>query len=158
MLASSLSEPSSDSPEEGKCSLEASDDLALSPDCPLVLDSSIDASQASSDEYAQLQLSILKATLLATSIAVVISASFFELPTTTSLLVGAISGILYLRLLARSIEKLGVGSKNVSKIQLVIPIVLIIAVSRLPVMEVKADKKRLPKLCPTRPVPDENRY
>lgn len=45
---------------------------------------------------------------------------------------GSFSGILYLRLLARSIGKLGKSSKTVGKVQLIIPVLLVLVVSRLP--------------------------
>ena len=52
-----------------------------------------------------------------------------------SLLVGALSGVLYLRLLARSIGKLGTSSKSVGKIQLIVPVLLVLAVSKLSQLE-----------------------
>jgi ATP synthase protein I len=49
-----------------------------------------------------------------------------------SLLLGAFSGILYLRFLAKSIGSLGKNSSTVSKFQLIVPVLLILAVSKLP--------------------------
>jgi len=87
------------------------------------------------DEYAQLQLSIYKATLAVAAFAVLITAMIFGLEPSISLLVGALSGLLYLRLLARSVGKLGKSSKVVNKIQLLVPVLLVLAVSRLPQLD-----------------------
>ena len=51
------------------------------------------------------------------------------------MLVGALSGSLYLRLLARSIGQLGKGSNAVGKIQLVVPVLLVLAVSKIPQLD-----------------------
>ena len=69
--------------------------------------------------------------MLVSALAVAITAFFFESQVAISLLIGALSGVLYLRLLARSIGKLGTSSKSVSKIQLVVPGVLVLAASKL---------------------------
>ena len=83
----------------------------------------------------QLQQRIFKATLFVSALAVAITAFFFDFHTSLSLFVGALSGVLYLRLLARSIGQLGRSSKSVSKIQLLVPIILVLAVSKLPQLE-----------------------
>jgi ATP synthase protein I len=64
-----------------------------------------------------------------------VTALVFDLHIASSLLVGAVCGVLYLRLLARSVGKLGKASKSVSKIQLLVPVLLVLAVSRLPELE-----------------------
>jgi len=87
------------------------------------------------DEYAQLQMRILASTLFLSVISIGITAIFFDLQTTTSLLVGCLFGVLYLRLLARSIEKLGTSSKQVSKIQLLVPVLLVLASAKLPQLD-----------------------
>ena len=48
-----------------------------------------------------------------------------------SILIGAIAGIFYLRLLAKSIGKLGTESSGVSKLQLLVPVCLFIFASKL---------------------------
>ncbi len=101
----------------------------------LNLDSSGESSSTSLDEYVQLQRRIFHTTLIVSVFAVSISAFFFPLQTSISLLVGALSGVLYLRLLARSIGRLGKSSKAVSKIQLVIPVLLLLAVAKLPQLD-----------------------
>jgi len=94
------------------------------------------ASEASSDEYMQLQLRIYRLSLIVTVLAVLFSEIFFGFTTSVSLLVGALSGILYLRLLARGIGKLGKTSKGVSKVQLLVPVCLVLAASKLPQLDI----------------------
>ena len=59
-----------------------------------------------------------------------ITAIVFELHVASSLLVGGLSGALYLWLLARSVGKLGQSSQTVGKIQLLVPVVLFFAATR----------------------------
>jgi len=87
------------------------------------------------DEYVRLQLSLFKTTLLTTAFAFVISVVFFDFQASISFLVGALSGILYLRLLARSVGKIGENSKNLGKVQLLVPVLLVLSVSKLPQLE-----------------------
>jgi ATP synthase protein I len=68
-------------------------------------------------------------------LAVSITALVFSLHTAASLLVGALGGVLYLRLLARSVGKLGNGSKKVGKTQLLVPVVLVLAGARIPQLD-----------------------
>ncbi len=84
------------------------------------------------DEYVQLQRRIFKATAIASVFALAISAFFFDSLTTFSVLLGSVSGIIYLRLLARNIGNLGGNSKTVGKSQLIIPVLLVLLVSKVP--------------------------
>jgi ATP synthase protein I len=88
------------------------------------------------DGYQRLQRRMLLATAFATALAVPITALWFDLPTAVSLLVGALAGILYLRLLARSVSRLGVDTKSVGKFQQLVPVVLVLAAIRLPYLEI----------------------
>ncbi len=106
------------------------------PERDLNLGQSADISKSSADEYVQLQRRIYRAAFFVTVLAVTITAFFFGLKASISLLIGALSGILYLRLLARSIGKLGTSSKAVGKSQLVVPVILVIAASRMPQLEI----------------------
>jgi len=92
-------------------------------------------SKISQDDYLQLQLRIYRLAFVLTAIVVVSSAFLFGLNTSISLLVGALSGILYLRLLARGIGKLGKSLKIVGKIQLIVPVILVLVVSKLPQLD-----------------------
>lgn len=94
-----------------------------------------EAAAVSSDDYLRLQRRLLLATLIVSAIAVLITALAFNLHIAGSLLVGALGGLLYLRLLARSVGKLGNGAKKVGKTQLLVPVVLVLASARLPQLE-----------------------
>jgi ATP synthase protein I len=87
------------------------------------------------EDYARLKQRLILATLIVSAAAVIVTAVVFDLPTAGSVLVGALAGVLYLWLLARSVNKLGNGSKKVSKIQLLVPAVLVLAGSRFPQLE-----------------------
>ena len=113
-----------------------SSDSSKSPSQSLkIVDGSKENLRAHPDEYAQLQMRILVATISLSIISIGITAIFFDLQTTASLLVGCFFGVLYFRLLARSIEKLGKSSKQVSKIQLVVPVLLVLATAKLPQLD-----------------------
>jgi ATP synthase protein I len=105
-------------------------------DLPAVAaDPAPEAVAAASDDYLRLQRRLLLATLIVSAIAVLITALAFNLHIAGSLLVGALGGLLYLRLLARSVGKLGNGAKKVGKTQLLVPVVLVLASARLPQLE-----------------------
>ena len=92
-------------------------------------------SEGSDKEYALLQLRIFKMTIVLTAFSGVFTAIFFGFFAAISLLLGAFSGILYLRLLAKSIGSLGKNSKAVSKFQLIVPVLLVLAVIKLPELQ-----------------------
>ncbi len=87
------------------------------------------------DDYRRLQRRLLVATVLATAVAVPITALVFDPAAAASLLVGSLAGVLYLILLARSVSRLGVDSKSVGKVQLLVPIVLVLAAARIPQLQ-----------------------
>jgi ATP synthase protein I len=91
-------------------------------------------SDDSFDEYVSFQRRIFRINLVVTAIAVIFTVIVFDLHAAISLLLGAFSGILYLRLLAKSIGSLGKTSSSVGKFQLLVPVVLILAVSKLSVI------------------------
>lgn len=88
------------------------------------------------DDYVRLQRRLLVATLLVSVVAVLVTALLFDAATAFSLLVGACAGMLYLRLLARSVARIGGESRRLGKSQLLVPVVLVLASSRLPVLEI----------------------
>lgn len=105
-------------------------------DLPVVAaDPAPEAVAGASDDYLRLQRRLLLATLIVSAIAVLITALAFNLHIAGSLLVGALGGLLYLRLLARSVGKLGNSAKKVGKTQLLVPVVLVLASARLPQLE-----------------------
>lgn len=87
-------------------------------------------------EYQRLQRRLLAATAAATALAVPISGWFFGGSTALSLLVGGLAGLLYLFLLARSVSRLGDDRKSVGKVQLLVPVVLVLAAARIPALEI----------------------
>ena len=85
--------------------------------------------------FQRLQHRLLIATLLATVLAFPLAFWLFDLVTAVSLLVGALAGLLYLRLLARSVSRLGVASKSLGKVQLLVPIALVLAAAKIPALQ-----------------------
>jgi ATP synthase protein I len=64
-----------------------------------------------------------------------VTAFIWDPATAASLLVGSVAGLLYLRLLSRSVSRLGVDSKSVGKVQLLVPVVLVLAAARIPQLQ-----------------------
>jgi len=103
---------------------------------PLLDIESIDSSSGfNSDEYFELQVRVIRLTLLFTIISVGIVGFFFGTQACLSFLIGALSGIFYFRLLARGIGKLGTTSRSVGKLQLLVPVLLVVAASKLPQLD-----------------------
>ena len=98
----------------------------------LDIDSSDKLSGVKSDEYLELQFQVFRLTLLLTIFSVGIAGFFWGIQASASLLVGALSGIFYFRLLARGVGRLGTSSKIVGKVQLLVPVILVLASSRFP--------------------------
>ena len=87
------------------------------------------------ESFARLQVRLMLATVIVSVVATLFASFFFDLFVARSLLVGAAAGLFYLRLLARSVARLGGGSRQVGRFQLVVPIVLIVAAARLPQLD-----------------------
>ena len=66
---------------------------------------------------------------------VVVTAVLWGLGPSLSLALGAACALLYLRLLGRSVASLGPDSRGIGKIQLLVPIVLVLGASRLPQLQ-----------------------
>lgn len=88
------------------------------------------------DQYQRLQRRLIVATVVAAVLAVPITAWFFGGSAAFSLLVGSVAGLLYLKLLARSVSRLGVDTKSVGKAQLLVPVVLVLAAARFPQLQI----------------------
>ena len=100
---------------------------------PLLDIDSLDSSfGVKSDEYLELQFRVFRLTFLLTVLSVGIAGFFYGIQASASLFVGALSGIFYFRLLARGVGRLGTSSKNVGKVQLLIPVLLVLGSSRFP--------------------------
>ena len=87
-------------------------------------------------DYQRLQRRLLTATATATALAVPLSGLFLGGPTALSLLVGGLAGLLYLFLFSRSVSRLGGDRKSVGKVQLLVPVVLVLAAARNPTLEI----------------------
>ena len=93
------------------------------------------ATDSGMGDYARLQQRLMLATLAVSLVAVFIALIGFDVAVARSLLVGSCAGVLYLRLLARSVARLGGGSRQVGRFQLVVPVLLIVAAAKLPQLE-----------------------
>ena len=83
------------------------------------------------DEYTKLQLTIFGITFIVSILLASITGIFLGISFGFSIFIGSIAGIFYLRLLAKSIGKLGRESSGVSKLQLLVPVCLFIFASKL---------------------------
>jgi len=88
------------------------------------------------EDYERLQRRLLIATAYATALAVPFTAWLFDGSAALSLLIGGLGGLLYLRLLARSVSRLGGDRRSVGKIQLLVPVVLVMASARIPSLQI----------------------
>ena len=84
------------------------------------------------------------ATLAISLVTALVTLLWFGPIVTRSLLLGSLAGLVYLRLLARSIARLGSGSyqigrsqlAQIGRFQLAIPVILIVAAARLPQLSI----------------------
>ena len=86
---------------------------------------------SSNNEYTKLQITIFGITFIAAILVASISGIIIGFTFGFSVFIGAIAGIFYLRLLAKSIGKIGKESTRVSQLQLLVPICLFIFASKL---------------------------
>ncbi len=87
------------------------------------------------NEYVLLQQRIFRMTFVLAGFLTLLTFILFDLHVALSLLLGACSGVLYLRLLAKSIGSLGRNSSSVSKFQLLVPVLLFLVVFKLPELQ-----------------------
>lgn len=87
------------------------------------------------DDYVRLQRRLMMATLAVSAAAVPLSWICFGGSAAASLLLGACSGLLYLRLLARSVARIGSDSRSIGRFQLLVPTLLVMAAIRIPAIE-----------------------
>ena len=83
------------------------------------------------DEYTKLQITIFGITFIVAIFIASITAIIIGFHFGLSVFIGSIAGIFYLRLLAKSIGKIGKESSRISKLQLLVPICLFIFASKL---------------------------
>ena len=101
----------------------------------LDIDSLDSSSGVKSDEYLELQFRVLRLAFLLAIFSVGIAGFFWGIQASASLFIGALSGIFYFRLLARGIGRLGTSSKIVGKVQLLVPVLLVLVSSRFPQLD-----------------------
>jgi ATP synthase protein I len=102
---------------------------------PAAVAEPVKAPSGTPDEFERLQRRLLLATLLLSCAVALITLVAFGSSVALSLSIGACCGLLYLRLLARSVARLGNGSKSLSRFQILVPAVLVIACTRIPALE-----------------------
>ena len=83
------------------------------------------------DEYTKLQITIFGITFIVATLVASITGIIIGYTFGFSVFIGAIAGIFYLRLLAKSIGKIGKESNGVSQLQLLVPICLFLFASKL---------------------------
>ena len=86
---------------------------------------------SNNDEYTKLQITIFGITFVFAILVASITGIIIGYTFGFSVLIGAIAGIFYLRLLAKSIGKIGKESTGVSQLQLLVPVCLFIFASKL---------------------------
>ena len=89
-----------------------------------------------SDDFFSLQLALFCLTLILSIVITIVSCIFINFSFGLSVFIGSIIGILYLRLLAKSIGNLGKTSSGISKVQLLLPVCLFIFASRNEIIEI----------------------
>ena len=89
-----------------------------------------------SDDFFSLQLSLFCLTLILSIVLTFLSCIFISFSCGLSVFIGSIIGILYLRLLAKSIGNLGKTSSGISKVQLLLPVCLFIFASKNELIEI----------------------
>ncbi len=83
------------------------------------------------DYYTKLQITIFGITFIVAILVASITSFMIGYTFGFSVFIGAIAGIFYLRLLAKSIGKIGQESTRVSQLQLLVPVCLFIFASKL---------------------------
>ena len=86
-------------------------------------------------DFERLQQRMLLATTIAAALAVPTACFAFGWAVGLSLMIGALGGLVYLWLLSRSVARLGEASRSLSKVQLLVPVVLVLASVRLPQLQ-----------------------
>ena len=102
---------------------------------PLAQEPSVDSFDNGMGNFERLQWRMLLATTFAAALSVPIAALAFGSTVALSLLIGSLAGLLYLWLLSRSVARLGEASRSLSKVQLLVPVVLVLASARLPQLQ-----------------------
>ncbi len=97
----------------------------------LVFESQFQKVFSKNDEYTKLQITIFGITFIVAILVASITGIIIGYTFGFSVFVGAIAGIFYLRLLAKSIGKIGKESNGFSQLQLLVPVCLFLFASKL---------------------------
>ena len=97
----------------------------------LVFASQLQKLFSKNDEYTKLQITIFGITFIVATLVASITGIIIGYTFGFSVFVGAIAGIFYLRLLAKSIGKIGKESNGFSQLQLLVPVCLFLFASKL---------------------------
>ncbi len=98
--------------------------------------SQFDKLLSKNDEYTKLQLTIFGITFIVSILIASLTGIIFGFTFGFSVFIGALAGIFYLRLLAKSVGKIGRESTGVSKLQLLVPVCLFLFASKLGSIEI----------------------
>lgn len=90
----------------------------------------------SMQEYYRLQNELLRSTLIISAVIFACVWIFYSLNIALNYLIGACTGVVYLKMLARNVEQLGRGKKQVGKTQLAALVVVIVVASRLDQLQI----------------------
>ncbi len=93
------------------------------------------AASSPMEDYQRLQRRLLLATLALSALVSLLTWLRFGSVAACSLLFGASCGLLYLRLLARSVARLGTDSRSVGRFQILVPALLVIVCARVPALQ-----------------------
>lgn len=94
------------------------------------------AKSGSMQEYQQLKQRLLVTTLVITGIAFVSAWLYYSLDIALNYAIGACAGVVYLRMLARDVERLGNQKESLSKTRLALFVGLIIVATQLDRLQV----------------------
>jgi len=97
---------------------------------------SVEVSSSAMEEYFQLQQFLLYCTLAFTAFIFVFVWGFYSLPVALNYLIGACTGVVYLRMLAKNVANLGPGRQRISSGRLALFVGLILVAARWNQLEV----------------------
>lgn len=87
-------------------------------------------------EYYKLQEDLLKATLILTGVVFISVWIFYSFNIAINYLIGACTGVVYLRMLARNVAQLGRGQKKITSSRLALLIGVILIASRVDQLQI----------------------
>ena len=87
------------------------------------------------EDFYRLQRRLLLATVLVSLVTIPVVAITASLSAAGSVVVGACAGLLYVRLLARSVARLSDQSNGLERLQLIVPILLVVGAAKLPQLD-----------------------